>query len=470
VLLAVLVGKVGERFPLPTPALLLLAAAAASDLFPTLDAYLSTQAVERLSVVALIVILLDGGMHVGVRRFRVAALPISILGLVGTVATAAIMAVLGHLVLDLSWTTAWILGAALAPTDPAVMFSVLGNREVRGRSGTILEGESGVNDPIGIALVIGIVEYATHEGSTAWTIVGEVGVELGVGLAVGLIGGFALIPLMQRVTLPREGFYPLMVLASAGVIYGLASVLHGSGFLAVFLVGLLIGDVRAPYKVEIERFHTSLASLGEIAVFVALGLTIDLTDLFNGDSLVDGLILAALVTLVARPVVVLTLLAPARLRLPEQLFIAWGGLKGAVPILLAAFAVLAGADEAGRIYEIVFVVVAVSVLVQGSSIAFVARRLHVPMRSVEHGPWELSVRLKREPAGIAQYIVGSGARAVGSSIRDLPLGDGVWITLVVRDGEARQPRGSHVLRAGDELYVLGRTERAGPLRRLFEGR
>jgi potassium/hydrogen antiporter len=448
-----------------------MAAAVASDLFPAVEGHhVAIQTVERIAVVALIVILFDGGMHVGWRRFRSAAIPITALGLVGTLGTAALVALLAHSALGFGWTTAWILGAALAPTDPAVMFSVLGNREVRGRSGTILEGESGVNDPVGIALVIGIVEYATHDAATVWTIVGEVGVELAVGLAVGVAGGLALIPLLQRVSLPRAGFHPLMALAVSGAVYGLASVLHGSGFLAVFLAGLVIGDVRAPFKNEIERFHTALASLAEIAVFVALGITVDLGHVFSDDRWLDGVLLAAVVALVARPAVVLALLAPVKVRPSESLFIAWGGLKGAVPILLAAFALLAGAEGADRIYDVVFIVVAVSVLVQGSTIALVARRLGIPMRSVEPGPWELSVRLRREPAGQARYLVRPGSRAVGSAIRDLPLGDGVWISLVVRDGEARQAGGSLVIAPGDEVYVLGPTERTTALRRLFEGR
>jgi cell volume regulation protein A len=468
---ALLVSKVSERVPVPAPVLFLVAAAFASELFPALEGHhVAILTVERIAVVALIIILFDGGMSVGWSRFRSAALPITALGLLGTGATAALVAVIAHGLLGFGWTTAWILGAALAPTDPAVMFSVLGNREIRGRSGTILEGESGVNDPVAIALVIGIVEYATHGDATAWTIAGEVAVELGVGLAVGLAGGLALIPLMQRLSLPREGFYPIMVLAVAGVVYGLASVLHGSGFLAVFLAGLVIGDIRAPFKHEVERFHASLAGLAEIAVFVALGVTVDLEEVFADGRWLDGILLAAVVALVARPAVVLTLLAPAHVRTAERLFIAWSGFKGAVPILLAAFAFLAGAEGAGRIYDIVFVVVAVSVLVQGSTIAFAARRLGVRMRSVEPGPWELSVRLRREPAHQARYVVGSGARAVGSRIRDLPLGDGVWISLVVREGDARQPRGSFVVQPGDEIYVLGRAERTSTLRRLFEGR
>jgi cell volume regulation protein A len=168
-LLALLSTKLTERVPIPSPAIFLLAAALASDLFPPLAEHISVRTVERVGVVALIVILFDGGMKVGWRRFRAAAAPISLLGIVGTFATAGLMAVFAHAFFGFDWTLAWILGAALAPTDPAVMFSVIGNREVGGRSGTVLEGESGANDPVGIALVIGILEFATHDDASLWT-------------------------------------------------------------------------------------------------------------------------------------------------------------------------------------------------------------------------------------------------------------------------------------------------------------
>ena len=197
---------------------------------------------------------------------------------------------------------------------------------------------------------------------------------MAVGLVVGVVGAAVLLWLMRNSSLPDRGLYPLQVLAVAGAIYGIASVLHGSGFLAVFIAGLLIGDERAPYKAEIESFHTSLASLAEIAVFVVLGLTIDVTQLADEGWWLEGAIVFLVLAFVLRPLVVLPLLLPSRLRRGERLFVAWGGLKGAVPILLAAFAVLGGVDEADRIYGIVFVVVLLSVLVQGSTIERRGRR------------------------------------------------------------------------------------------------
>lgn len=380
-LLALIATKLNERLPVPEPALFLLLAAIASDVFPKLSERLSIQQVERIGVVALIVILFNGGTLVGSRRFRVAAVPIFSLGVLGTFATAGVIAVAAHYLFDFSWTIAGILGAALAPTDPAVMFSVLGQREIRGRAGTILEGESGVNDPVGIALMIGMIELAQDADASFWVVVEEFSIEMTVGLAVGVLGAVAMRPLL-RFSLPNPGLYPLRTLAAAGVIYGAASAAHGSGFLAVFVAGVALGDADVPLRESIERFHTSLASLAEVVVFAALGLTIDLTDILSSTRVLEGLALAVILALIARPLAVGPLLLPVRMRRNERLFVIWCGLRGAVPILLAAFALLADVDDARRVYEIVFVVVAFSVLVQGSSVPFVARRLGIRMRSI----------------------------------------------------------------------------------------
>jgi cell volume regulation protein A len=379
ILLALIASKVSERVPIPEPALFLVLAAVASDLFPELSERLTILEVERIAVVALIVILFNGGTLVGWRRFRVAAIPIFTTGILGTFATAGIIAVAAHYLFDFEWVTAGILGAAIAPTDPAVMFSVLGGKEIRGRAGTILEGESGVNDPAGIALMIGMVELATEDGSF-WVVVEEFSIEMSVGLLIGLLGAAAMRPLL-RISLPNPGLYPIRTLAAAGVIYGVASVAHGSGFLAVFVAGVLLGDADVPLRDEIERFHTALASLAEVVVFVALGITIDITDVLSSTRFLEGLALAVILALVARPLAIAPLLAVVQMRPNERLFIIWSGLRGAVPILLAAFAVLGGVDDADRVYEIVFVVVAFSVIVQGSTIPLVARRLGIRMRA-----------------------------------------------------------------------------------------
>jgi len=380
---ALLTAKLSARLSVPSAAFFLVAAAVASDLFPSL--VLRIQTVERIATLALIVILFQGGSSIGRRRFRVAAVPIATLGVLGTFATAGLVAVFAHWTLGLGWVTAGLLGAAVAPTDPAVMFSVLGERDVAGRTGTILEGESGANDPVGIALMLGMIQLATHADATFWVVVRVFCEQMAIGLAIGVAGGLAEAQLLRRLALPSTGLHTVRTLALAGLVYGVATVAHGSGFLAVFVAGLLVGDVEAPFKAEITVFQEGLASLAEIVVFVALGLTIDISGL-SAARWAEGIAVAGFLALVARPAALAALLAPVRLRRGERLFVMWGGLKGAVPILLAAFAVAASVPHARRIYETVFVVVLVSVVVQGGTIPSAARRFRVPMRRVSPRP------------------------------------------------------------------------------------
>lgn len=382
--LAILVRIVAARIGLPTAALLLTAAAVASDLSDRLASLLSFEDVQRVATLALIVILFDGGMSIGLRRFRSAAVPITVLGVLGTFGTAPLVAVAAHYALGFDWTVALLIGAALAPTDPAVTFSVLAGKEVEGRSGTILEGESGFNDPVGIALMIGMIELATVPAAGVADVAWEFLREMGVGLAVGAIAGVIVLQLLRRVPLPDRSLYPLAVLLAAGVIYGIAAALHGSGFLAVFVAGIAIGDTEFPSRVEVRHFHSALADLGELAVFVALGLTIDLGFILSGALWWQGLVLAVLLGFVVRPLVVTPLLLPSKLSRGERLFVTWAGLKGAVPILLASLAVVGGTDQAPEIYGIVFVVVLFSVVVQGTLVPAVAGRLGVPMVDADH--------------------------------------------------------------------------------------
>jgi potassium/hydrogen antiporter len=463
--LAVLSTKLTERVPIPAPAIFLVAAAIASDVSPAVYEAVPIKTVERIAVVALIVILFNGGAEIGWRRFRASAGPILSLGILGTFATAGAVACFAHYVLGVDWTLAGLLGAALAPTDPAVMFSVLGRREIAGRSGTTLEGEAGVNDPAGIALMLATIEIATSDHASLLAAGREFGVEMVVGAAIGIAGGRAIVVMLHRLRLPSEAMYPVLTLMVGGVLYGAASLAHGSGFLAVFLAGLLLGDARVPYKGEIERFQGSLASFAELAVFVGLGLTIDLAAL-GTRAWLEGAALAVVLALVVRPLVVFATLHRADLTRAERTFISWSGLKGAVPILLAAFAVLADADGAQRLYGLVFVVVLISVVGQGTLVPYVARRLGIPMRVRDRTPWDISIGLEGEP-GAQEYEVRSRSAADGAEIQDLPLGDDAWVTLVVREGAPLEPDASLALRAGDRLLVLCDADRSSALANVF---
>ena len=283
---------------------------------------------------------------------------------------------------------------------------------------------------------------------------------MGVGAALGLLGGQALLWVMRRVSLPSEGLYPLRTLACVFILYGATTLAHGSGFLAVFVAGIVLGDERAPFKREVERFQSALASLGEIVAFVVLGLTVNLADLTRTDVWVPGLVLGASLALVIRPLLVGLCVMPARLRRNEQAFVLFAGLKGAVPILLGSLLLAAKIQDAHRLYGIVIVVVSFSVLVQGSLVPAVARALHLPMRIVEPQPWSLGIRLAEEPEGVLRLTVASGSRADGQTVDELadaasdPEHPGeVWVNMLVRGGALVSARGDTRLEAGDEVLV-----------------
>jgi potassium/hydrogen antiporter len=469
-LLAVLSNRISERVQIPAPAIFLLCAAAVTAARPHVFT-LSGTTVERVVTIAVALILFDGGLHIGWPRLRRALTAVLAVGVLGTFATAAALAVIAHLAFGLDWWVALLLGTALAPTDPAVVFSVLGQREVVGRTGTILEGESGANDPVGIALMGSLLAAGTLSWSTAGGVAVEFVLQMAIGAAVGVLGGRALLIFMRRVGLPSEALYPLRTFAGGFAIFGLATVLHGSGFLAIFVAGILLGDVRAPYKGEIERFVGALASLGEIVAFVILGLTVDLDMLTRVDVWGPGLVLAGVLAFVVRPLLVGLILQPVKLRGGERLFVLWAGLKGAVPILLGSFLVTAGVPDAQRLYGIVIVVVACSVLVQGGLVPAVASRLGVPMHSVAPEPWALGVRLRDEPEGFHRFTVAADAPATGSTIRDLPLSfDDVWISFVIRAGTLVPVRGNTTLQAGDDVLVLADPRHRGELAAAFTER
>ena len=447
-------NRISARLRIPAPAVFLVGAAAASDVFPALSG-VGLVVVEQVVTIALIMILFDGGMGIGLRRFRAAVTPILVVGVLGTLLTAAVMALLAHVLLGLAWPLALLLGTALAPTDPAVVFSVLGNREVSGRAGVIIEGESGANDPVGIALLVSLVAAGGDlTAAAAGSIAGTFALQMVVGAAVGVGGGWLMLQAIRKLPLPSEALYPLRTLAISLGLYGLATVAHGSGFLAVFVAGIMLGDAGAPFKREIERFHSSLAGLAEIVAFVILGLTVSLRDVVATGAWWMGLLLAVLLAFVVRPLLVGPLLAAVRMTVGERVFVLWSGLKGAVPILLGTYILAGGTSEAGVVYNVIVVVVAFSVVVQGGLVPSVAARCRVRMEDVEPRPFALGMRLRDQPEGAREYRVESGAQAVGMTVAELHEQQDVWVSLVVRDGAPVSLGAQTVFQAGDEVLLL----------------
>ena len=452
--LALLSNQISHRLRIPAPAIFLIGAAVAADLYPPLSK-LPLEAVEQIVTVALILILFDGGMGIGVRKLRSALSPILLLGVVGTLLTAAAVAVLAHVLFGVAWPLALLLGTALAPTDPAVVFSVLGNREVRGRAGVIIEGESGANDPVGIALLLGLLGVGSQlDAGAIGGVVSTFVLQMAIGAAVGIGGGWLLLHSMRRIPLPGESLYPLRTLAFSLGLYGVATLAQGSGFLAVFVAGIVIGDASAPFKREIRQFHSSLAGMAEIVAFVVLGLTVSLKDVAGAGTWLVGLGLAVLLAFVVRPLVVGPLLLAVRLTFGERVFVVWSGLKGAVPILLGTY-ILTGGSTADRFaYDVIFVVVLFSVLVQGGLVPTVAGRCGVQMDDITPQPWPVGLRVRDEPQIARRYRVDAGAPADGQPVRALHRTYDLWISVIVRDGKPLRVDADTVLLPGDDVLIL----------------
>lgn len=467
---AVLSNRLSARLRVPAPAIFLVCAIACAELWPHV-AVLPIAMVQRVVTVALAVILFDGGMHIGRRKFRGAAGAIVWAGVAGTVVTAAGMTLAARYIIGLDWRLSLLLGTAVSATDPAVVFSVFGRREIAGRTGVLLEGESGANDPVGIALLAALLGVQGSLGSVSLHVIVDFAEQMVIGAAIGAAGGLALLAFMRRVPLPSEGLYAPRVLAGVLCVYGAAAAAHGSGFLAVLIAGILIGDEPAPYKREIQRFHSSLASLAEITAFIMLGLTIRLTTLSIASEWTDGLILAALLAFVIRPVLVGLVTLPIKLSVRERVFFVWTGLKGAVPILLGMAIAESGIPGASQAYAIIFVIVGFSVLIQGGVVPALAKWLRIPLRTVEPEPWSLGVRFATEPEGLHRYQVVADSVADGSPIGDLPSGarpadNGIWVSLVIRDGTLITDTATP-LRPDDEVLILANPEDEPALERLF---
>lgn len=366
------------RSPIPTPALLLAAAAVVAAATPGVGAP-DRHVVEWVVSVALVAILFEGGLHIGRAKAIESLGSVLSLGLAGTVATTACIAVLAHVGFDLSWYVAVLLATAIAPTDPAVVFSVLGGREIEGRSGTILKGESGANDPVGIALMVSLVAAKHLSGSAVGPIVGRFALQLVVGAGVGAAAG-ELLRWWHRQSPARRAVELIRTTGVIAAAFAIAYVGYGSGFLAVFIAGVLLSDDNSPAITFVRHGYDWLSSAGEIVAFITLGMTVDLHEITHRNVWGPGLIIVAGLVLIVRPIVTELCLVRSGLRVGERVFIGFAGLKGAVPILLGSLLLGAPISDGARYYSVIVIVVMVSVVVPGTLVPKAAAVLRVPMR------------------------------------------------------------------------------------------
>jgi potassium/hydrogen antiporter len=453
-----LAGSVGAALlaaglQLPT-LVLFLAVGALAGRWVQFDDYASAR---RIGTVALALILFDGGLGSSLGALRSVLRPALALAIPGTLATALATGVCASVLFGLPLLGGLLVGSIVASTDGSAVFTMLRGTSLRPRLARILEAETGLNDPVAVLLVIGFTAWQLQPGygagDMAWLLVRELVVGGVAGLAVGRLGAAA----YAHLRLPEPGLFPVASLAAAALAYGTADVLGGSGFLAVYLAGLALGGTDIPARRTVAVFHRSLAWVAQVTMFSILGLLLVPGRL--GQWLGPSIALAVVLLCVARPIAVFALTAPERLDAAERAALAWAGLRGAVPIVLATFPVLAGVDRAERVFSVVFFVVLFSTLVQGTTFPLLARALGVttsapplPEPLTEHGA-------RRGLGGeVVEHPVARGDAIVGQRVGDLGLPSFAHVALVVRGEEAIPPPASWRIAAGDVLHVLAREE------------
>ena len=424
----------------------------------------------RLGAIALALILFDGGLSTPVGAVRKVWAPAGLLATLGVVLVSGLVAAVGRF-LGLDWSEALLIGAVVSSTDAAAVFAVLrgSGLHLKRRVGLTLEVESGANDPMAVILTTTLTQNLLHpEHLSPLAITGQIALHLVVGGIVGLGIGYGGRLLLARLHLTSGGLYPALTLAVAFLAFGVATLALGSGFLAVYVAGLVLGNGPLPFRAGLLRVHDALAWLSQIGMFLILGLLVSPARLL--EVAVIGLALSLVLTIVIRPAVVSLLLLPFRYPAREQLFIGWTGLRGAVPIVLATYPVLAGAPGAGRIFDLVFFIVVASAVVPGATVAWAARRLglHAPEPPAPQAVLAVESRVPLRGELLSFYIDEAVAVA-GVALEELEFPDGAAVALIVRGDALIPAKGATVLRPGDHVYLIAQQEDL-PLIRLMFGR
>ena len=420
---------------------------------------------RTLGTIGLVLILFEGGLTAGWREIR-PVLPTAVsLAVVGTIVTALIAGFAATALFDLTTLEGMIVGSAVAATDSAAIFAVLRNSNLNRRLARSLEGESGLNDPVAVLLVTGFISWIQDPSYGLPDMLVAMAEEMAVGLVVGVAVGYVARRAFVKLDLPTPGLYPVASMAAAAIAFGLADVGHGSGFLAVYLAGLVLGTGIVPARTTVTAFHQGLGWVAQISLFFLLGLLVIPSQL--GHVAFEGITLSLLLIFVARPVATMIATQVASFTLAERAMLSWAGLRGAVPIWLATLPVIAGVDGTGELFNLVFFVVISSTLIQGFTFEPFAHRLGVtsnepalPQPLIETGT------IQELGGDVFAYRVGPDDVIAGRVIKELGLPRQALVNLIVRDGQALLPRGSTVIEAGDELHILVRRETRREISRL----
>lgn len=415
-------------------------------------AFEDAQLAREVGVVALAAILYEGGLSTSWRRLREVTAPALLLSTVGVVVTAAITGAAAYGLFDLSLTKSLLLGAVVASTDAAAVFATLRSTRLRRRLARTLEAESGANDPVAIALTLGLIAWIGEPGYGAGDLSVLLVRQLGLGLVIGVALGLAAMWVFARIPASIGAFVPVASVAAAAVAYGAADAAHGSGFVAVYLVGLAVGSTPSRYRSQLVAFHLGLAYVAQVALFIVLGLLVFPSQLPH--VALAGVALAAVLIFVARPVAVwVSTWALRQFNRRERLLLGWAGLRGAVPIVLGTFVLSSDVKGANTIFNAVFFVVLVSTALQGTTLEWVAKKLDL-LVSFARPDAPLEVTRDWHSLNLVEFSVAAEHAIAGSAVRELGLPREALIAVLVRGDDAIPPRGGTTIEPGDVLFIL----------------
>jgi cell volume regulation protein A len=422
---------------------------------------------RNVGVVGLAAILYEGGLTTSWRSFRPVIVTSFVLATAGVVITASITAFAAYYLFDLSPPASFLLGAIVGSTDAAAVFATLRFTAIRRRLGRVLEVESGLNDPIAVALTVGMISWLEDPSYRVADVTGLLARQLGLGLVIGVAIGIIASSAFPRIPLSLAPFVPVASVAAAALGFGLADVAGGSGFLSVYIVALFVGNAETPYRRSLRVFHEALAFVAQVVLFIVLGLLVFPSRLAS--VILPGIALAAVLMFVARPVAVWVSTSFQGFAARERLYLGWAGLRGAIPIVLATFALSSDVGSREKIFNAVFFVVLVSALLQGPSLDPLARRLGLVTERRPHAPAPIEIgAVETLGADILEFEVYEGDSVVGRAVRELGLPREALIAVILRDGQALPPRGSTVVHAHDRLYILSRTSSQQVVQELLE--
>jgi len=455
VLASILASKISAYFGVPALVLFLVVGMLAGSEGPGGIYFDDPWAAQLLGVLALALILFSGGLETRWEDIRPVLGPALVLATAGVLITALLVGVFAHALLDISLKEGMLLGAIVSSTDAAAVFAVLRSKGLglKGDLRALLELESGSNDPMAIFLTVGFIALINTPDATVLSLVRLFVQQAVIGAGAGFIAGRLSADLINRLRLQYEGLYPVLMLALVLLLYGVTTLVGGSGFLAVYLAGLLLGNRQFVHKASLRRFHAGLAWLMQILMFMTLGLLVFPSELLP--IVGEGLLIAAFLMLFSRPVSVFLGMAWTRFSLADKAFVAWVGLRGAVPIILATFPLLAGVERADLIFNIVFFIVLTSVLVQGTSLPFVARLLGVDEPVDDRPPRPIEIAYSEGlHSELLELLIAPGSALAGKQLVNISFPEGTLVVLLGRGEEYLVPTGSTRLKAGDLLLML----------------